>query len=192
MLLLAQIGIGLALGALMGAMLGWMGSCQTGACPLTASPWRGAFFGMLLGGMFAWSFTATPTRAAPVITMEENIMDTTLANQETQGKVVAATTQNFGDLLDNKGVVLVDFWATWCGPCRQQLPILDGVAKEVAGGATIAKLDVDASPEVAEHFRISTVPTLILFKDGKPVNTFIGVQPQKTLVAAIESAKKGA
>ena len=86
------------------------------------------------------------------------------------------------------GVTLVDFWAPWCGPCRMQTPILEQLAPRVAGKAVIAKLNVDEAPETAAQYGIRSIPTLILFKDGRVVQQFVGVQQATKLEAAIQSA----
>lgn len=84
------------------------------------------------------------------------------------------------------GVTLVDFWATWCGPCQIMLPIIEELSKEIGAKAKVGKLNVDESPKIAEKFGIMSIPTLIIFKDGKEVNRFSGVQSKETLKKEIE------
>jgi thioredoxin 1 len=85
------------------------------------------------------------------------------------------------------GVVLVDFWAPWCGPCKMQTPILEKVAAEVGGKAVITKVNVDEAPELAAKYGIRSIPTLILLKDGENKQQFVGLQQQAALVSAIEA-----
>jgi thioredoxin 1 len=103
------------------------------------------------------------------------------------GPVVALDDSTFDARIES-GVVLVDFWAAWCGPCRMQGPIVEKVAEQVEGRATVAKLDVDAASAVAQRFNIQSIPTLIVFKDGEPAKQFVGVTQAEALVAAIDSA----
>lgn len=82
--------------------------------------------------------------------------------------------------------VLVDFFATWCGPCKMLAPALDAVAAEVAGRAKVYKVDVDQSPDVAAQYGVMSVPTLILFKGGQPVKQMVGAQPKPALLALFD------
>lgn len=106
-----------------------------------------------------------------------------------EGKgVIHITDENLETVLKNK-VVLVDFWAPWCGPCRMQGPILEEVEKELGDSAVIGKINVDENPESASRFGIVSIPTLHVFKEGQPFKQFVGVQQKDTLVKAIEAAK---
>ncbi len=86
------------------------------------------------------------------------------------------------------GVVLVDFWAPWCGPCRKQGPIVEAVAKAVGKQAVVAKVNVDENQILAQRYQVSSIPTLILFKDGKIVKRMVGLQQERALVEAVEQA----
>ena len=85
------------------------------------------------------------------------------------------------------GVVLVDFWAPWCGPCKMQTPILEKVAAAVGDKAVISKVNVDESPDLAAKYGIRSIPTLILLKDGENKQQFVGLKQQAALVSAIEA-----
>ncbi len=101
--------------------------------------------------------------------------------------VAVLNESNFDAQIKN-GVVLVDFWATWCGPCKLQGPIVEDVAGQVLGKAKVAKLDVDAAPGVAQRFNIRSIPTLVVFKNGKPEKQFVGLTKAEVLVAAVTEA----
>ncbi len=96
----------------------------------------------------------------------------------------ATTDASFSSDIAN-GLSLVDFWAEWCGPCQMMLPRLEELANKVSGKAKVLKLDVDANPTTPGQFRIMSIPTIILFKDGQPVEKWVGVQDVSTLEAAI-------
>jgi len=84
-----------------------------------------------------------------------------------------------------KGLVLVDFWAAWCGPCKMMGPVINDVAEEAGDQATIAKLNVDHNQDLAQRYKVRSIPTLILFKDGKEINRYVGVKQKKFLLAEI-------
>src|SRR3954451_13579021 len=100
---------------------------------------------------------------------------------------VTVTDSTFKDQVENaEGPVLVDFWAPWCGPCRMVAPILDQISDELAGKLTIAKVNVDENQQIAGNLGIMSIPTLMLYKDGKPVETIIASHPKHLLMENIQ------
>lgn len=91
------------------------------------------------------------------------------------------------EVLKAKGLVLVDFWAEWCGPCRQLIPVLEEVSKEMSGKVEICKINVDESPNTAAQYGIRSIPTMFLFKDGKQVDTKVGLNSKASLISWIEA-----
>jgi len=104
-------------------------------------------------------------------------------------KPVVIDDANFAEVvLQAKTPVLVDFWAPWCGPCRMVAPVVDELAKEYDGRVSFGKVNVDDSPKIASQYGIMSIPTLILFKDGKPVSNIIGFRPKDELKQNLEDA----
>ncbi len=98
------------------------------------------------------------------------------------------TDQNFDqEVLKNDKLVLVDFWAPWCGPCQMMGPIIEELAKEMVNEVKVGKLNVDENSKTAEEFSIMSIPALKIFKNGKVVKDFIGVQAKETLKDALKS-----
>jgi thioredoxin 2 len=110
----------------------------------------------------------------------------TNSQEATPGKPLVVTDDTFQrDVLGATGLVLVDCWAPWCGPCRMVGPIMDQLAAESNGKYRIAKLNVDDNPRTAAQFQIQSIPTMLIFKDGKPVDRLIGAQPKAAIAAKL-------
>jgi thioredoxin 1 len=110
--------------------------------------------------------------------MEDSDVDTAILN------VDDGSFEN--EVLNRDGLVLVDFWAPWCGPCRMVAPVVESLARRYAGRVRFAKLNVDEAPQTASAWGISSIPTLALFRDGQPVNGVLGAVPERHLADMIE------
>ncbi len=111
-------------------------------------------------------------------------MTTPIANEP-----IHITDDDFDTVVNRGGLVLVDFWATWCGPCHAIAPVLEDLAADYGDALTVAKIDVDDNRQKAAEFGVRAIPTLVLIKDGNSVETLIGVQTRSSLAAAIERAR---
>lgn len=100
-------------------------------------------------------------------------------------KVLTLTKQNFQQQTKNK-VVLVDFWATWCAPCRMMAPVLNDVATELKGNSHVGKVDIQQYQSLANQFKVRSIPTLILLKNGIEINRFVGIKSKEFLLKEIE------
>jgi thioredoxin len=174
-------------GVLLGGILGYVGKCSTGACPLTANPFRGALYGGFLGLVMALMLnasSASSTEESPitVFTPNTNQMD---KEKETM-KVEMDKTEFQDQILDQQGVALVDFYADWCGPCRSLAPTIAALADTYAGRVTVAKVNVDHNPELAQKFGIQGIPAVLIFKDGQVQNRLVGLQSQSEYEKALD------
>ena len=100
---------------------------------------------------------------------------------------IIATNTSFDSLLESEKLIIVDFWATWCGPCRMLSPLLDEVEGEMSDKVTVVKVNVDDADEIAMRYRIMSIPTLLFFKNGQIVDKTVGAMPKSTLVDKINA-----
>ena len=100
---------------------------------------------------------------------------------------IIATNTSFDSLLESEKLIIVDFWATGCGPCRMLAPLLDEVEGEMSDKVTVVKVNVDDADEIAMRYRIMSIPTLLFFKNGQIVDKTVGAMPKSTLVDKINA-----
>ena len=103
------------------------------------------------------------------------------------GKAIEITDSNFNDIISKNDVVLVDFWAEWCGPCRMIAPMIEELANEFDKKAVIGKLNVDNNQESSIKFSVRSIPTLLVFKNGEMVDRHVGAVPKDTLSSSIKN-----
>jgi len=188
---IAAVGAGLAVAAA-GLVKAWRCPAKS-VIPL-------AFAGLLLNGsLLATGFVKAPIlgrqNAGPkelsAIELEARPLSTqsrrTIVTQDwTAGFVIELTDRNFDDVINDSDIpVLVDFWAPWCGPCRMMGPVIEDVAKDYEGKAKVCKLNVDNARNTAAKFGISGIPTIILFKNGRMKEKWIGVTDKRDITVAI-------
>lgn len=113
-----------------------------------------------------------------------SILLTMVSCKSGEKDVITLTTGNFVDET-SKGVVMVDFWATWCMPCKAMTPVIEEIASQTKGKVKVGKVDIDANGPLANRFGIQSIPTVMIFKDGQLMETFVGVQSKAALVNAL-------
>jgi len=166
--------LSLLVGAGAGAALGYFGKCSSGACPLTSSWPRGALFGAVLGWMLYMGPGRELAGARALRDPDSPVRDVTAGSFDAQ-------------VLEAEAPVVVDFYATWCGPCKVMAPRLARLAEAYEGRVKFAKVDVDREAELATKFGVTALPTLVLFRAGKPVDTLVGTTDERTLRSRLDA-----
>jgi thioredoxin 1 len=164
--------ISVLIGGGLGALLGYFGKFSTGACPLTANPWRGAIYGALLGGLFYYVSGGSGSASM---------------NKSTANIKLIKEGEFDAEVVQSSLPVVVDFYATWCGPCKILSPRLDELAGPLTKKIKFVKINVDEAPQLAQHLEIQGLPTLVFFKKGKVVDSLVGLPPADTLKIRLES-----
>jgi thioredoxin 1 len=156
-----QLAIGLLIGGGLGAVMGYFGKCTTGACPLTANPWRGGFIGAVFGGLMAFSVGSSQRTA-----------------QASEHLQIASAESFDAQVLGAQQPVLVDFYSDSCGPCRMLAPTIQKLAEEYEGRAVVYKVSVDHLPQLANRYGIQGIPSVLFFRNGREVERLIGLRSQ--------------
>jgi thioredoxin 1 len=179
--MVARIFIGVLVGGAIGAVMGYYGKCASGACPLTATPYRGAVYGAVLAVLLVAGLGLSPRgdsngAASFDSKREANVMSIEIeSSSEFQKKVI-----------DDGGVVLVDFYSNGCPPCRVLSPVVGELAKKYEGKAGIYKLNVENHMELAQQWEIQKIPAVVLLKDGKEIERKIGLRPESEYASALD------
>ena len=155
-----------------GAVLGSLAKRLPGIRVLTANGWRGALYGALAGVVFYFIAGAGSSTAM---------------NQSSPNVKHITETEFDADVLHSSKPVVVDFYATWCGPCKVLSPRLDQLAGSFTNEIKFVKVNVDESPNLSQHFNIQGIPTLLFFKNGEVVDSVVGLVPSDALKARLES-----
>lgn len=176
-----RILIGVGIGLLVGSLMGYFGKCNSGTCPLTANPWRGAFFGAFIGAMMAFM---TATNGCPG--RNSTADDANIVHLKTRAEFQA-------QVLEADKPVLVDFYADWCDPCKRVAPIISQLVGEYEGRAEFRKVDGDQAGQLMKEYGVNAYPTVLIFNGGKVVKKIVGAQNisvyRATLDATITEAK---
>jgi thiol peroxidase len=164
------IGIGLGLAA--GGLIGYIGKCRSGTCPLTGNPFTGALFGAAIGGLLAW--TSAPK--GEDLPESEHVVHVTGIEQFEQ------------QVTESDTPVLVDFYADWCGPCKVLAPRINRIAEDYAGRAKVVKVDVDDAQALAREYGIQNLPTVMLFAGDAEPRYWLGAKDERVYRAALDEA----
>jgi thioredoxin 1 len=159
-------------GALLGAGLGYFGQCSSGTCPLTSTWWRGALYGVALGGIFAFGSNRSSGSSG--------------ARADSTNLVHLDQSEFDAQVLHSEHPVLVDFYAPWCGPCKKMAPTIAKLSDDYVGRVKVAKVNVDEAPQLSERYRVEGIPTLLFFQGGKVVDSVVGLASEKELRSRLE------
>jgi thioredoxin 1 len=171
-----QLILAVGIGAGIGAALGHLGKCTSGTCPLTANWRRGALFGALLGVVL---YSASSRQGSSAAMNESTAHITRIGEARFEADVVEASKP-----------VVVDFYATWCGPCKLLAPKMEAMAGQFTNRVKFVKINVDESPALARRFEVEAIPTVLFFRNGQVVDRFVGLISDNDLKARLDSLAK--
>jgi len=168
---MVRIILGGAAGAIIGGLIGYFTKCAGGGgCPMMGNPVGGVLFGAIIGILFATSFQPRQ----PAFTPSKNVAD-------------IGDRAGFEEMLKSNPVVLADFYADWCGPCRRLKPAVHELADEYAGRVAVAAVNVDRNREIAEQLGVSGIPDVRIFKNGTQVHQVVGLSAKGKYAGLLDS-----
>lgn len=164
----------LSLGAFFGSLLGYYGKCTAGACLLTATPKRGAVYGMVLAGLFGFPMLTNQAAVGSIAPEDSDVIhiDSVAAFQQ--------------QVLQAGKPVLVDFYSLTCPPCRKLSPTIEKLATQYKDQASVVKVDVDKIPELAAKYNIYGIPTILIFSNGEETKRIIGYNSKKKYTKTLD------
>ena len=183
--MIVRLLMGIGIGACIGALMGYFGKCSSGACPLTANPYRGAVYGGIMGAVFAVVLAGSLKPAKEGTRVEEdkptNEMEVAPASEPTHqdALVHVNNTADFDRyVLSASKPCLADFYSDSCGPCRMLAPTMKQLAAKYDGRALVCKVSLDSAPGLAAPYKIMGIPAVLFFDGGKEVHRLIGLRKQ--------------
>jgi thioredoxin 1 len=182
--------LGVLIGGAIGSVLGYLGKCSSGTCPLTANPFRGALYGAIVGVLLASLLSVPPQEGAtpsedksilPKETMRApgNEAVITKEGSEESGLIHIDNESDFeAKVLNASGICLVDLFSDRCPPCRMLAPTISSLADRYTGKVAVCKVNLDRAPAIAREYRVMAIPTVLIIKDGKEVKRLVGLRPE--------------
>jgi thioredoxin len=185
-----QLVLGILIGGGLGALLGHLGKCSTGTCPLTANPWRGGMYGMIAGAVFA---LAVPTSRPGADTLSPGGATDAAETGSAANSVVqhVVSTVDFEDqVLQAELPVLVDFYSDSCPPCRMLGPTIEKLATSYAGRALVCKVNVNRLPQLAARYGIRGIPAVLFFLTGDEKDRLVGLRSEEAYASVLDKLTK--
>ena len=182
--------LGVFIGGAIGSVLGYLGKCSSGTCPLTANPFRGALYGAIVGVLLASVLSMPPQEgttpsedksAPPKETMgaPENEAVISKERSEDSGVIHIDNESDFeAKVLNASGICLVDLFSDSCPPCRMLAPTISSLADRYTGKVAVCKVNLDRAPAIAREYKVMAIPTVLIIKDGKEMKRLVGLQPE--------------
>ena len=182
--------LGILIGGAIGAVLGYLGKCSSGTCPLTADPFRGALYGAIVGGLLA-SVLPTRPQEEMVLSVDKQAISHegvgSLENAEDSGIIHIDNKADFeAKVLQGSGIFLVDLFSNRCPPCRMLAPTISSLAEKYSGKVTVCKIDIDRAPVIAQDYNIMAIPTVLIIEEGKVIKRLVGLRAESEYANELE------